>query len=165
MRKDSDLLRFYEEAKNIMLSLGYDSVRLECTVKLNNRLRRVLGRCFYNEKLIEIQGEYFCHATDEAIMNTLLHELAHLINIHNDRHGYYWQQIAKHITDNTKYKITTHSEDYKLEYRKNLAGYETFKCVDCGKEFSVKMTKKKTIDNLELNYHCGKCKGRLKHIK
>lgn len=162
MREESDLLIFYEQAKEIMLKLGYDKDRLNGTVKLNNRLRSSLGRCFYNKKLIEIQAEYFYHATDDSIMNTILHELAHQINTHNDKHGYYWKQIAENISSNTKYKIERCATKDELNYKKSLVGHETFKCVDCGLEFTVRLTKKKTISNIQTNYYCGKCKGKIK---
>ena len=164
MRSESELQVFYSEAKRIMESLGYKRCLLDGTIKLNGRLSRSLGRCFYTIKLIEIQKEFYHHAEANDLMNTILHELAHQVNIHNDRHGYYWQQIAANISQNTPYKITRFAESDKLEYREKLSGYEKFKCNCCGHEYTIKLNKNKTIDDVVVRYRC-KCKGSLEYIK
>ena len=97
-RKDEDLQVMYNKALEIVSGInGLDKTYLYCgEVKLNGRLKRVLGRCFMSSGNIEVNKEYFHYASESDIMNTLLHEIAHRLNMaHNDSHGPQWQEIAK----------------------------------------------------------------------
>lgn len=57
------------------------NMNLYCPIILNSRLTTTLGRVTYNEynelEKIEFSKRYLETATDECIMNTILHELAH----------------------------------------------------------------------------------------
>lgn len=165
MRNENELIAYYTLAKSIMTHLGYPAERLEGgTICLNGRLSKSLGRCFYRQKKIEIQKEYFYHSDNNSLMNTIIHELAHQVNTHNDKHGYYWKQIALNISQNTPYKITQFADADKLEYRKESDKYESFSCGCTGISHAMKITKKNTVEYIEKSYTCKKCKSHLKHV-
>lgn len=168
-RKDEDLQVMYNKALEIVSGInGLDKTYLYCgEVKLNGRLKRVLGRCFMSSGNIEVNKEYFYYASESDIMNTLLHEIAHRLNIgHNDSHGAQWQEIAGKISKASGLTITQYANNEKLEYRKSLDAYEVFRC-ECGHEHIMKLSKsnfkKSTPENIVKYFRCN-CNAKLYHI-
>jgi predicted SprT family Zn-dependent metalloprotease len=59
---------------------------------------------------------------DDAIKNTIIHELCHAYNDRNDGHGYYWKQIAKKASNYFGTKITrcfVPTDAQMMAYEKN----------------------------------------------
>jgi len=59
--------------------------------------KRRLGVCKYRRKRIEISEYYARHNPDEAVLDTLLHEIAHALAGHEAGHGPVWKAIAIRI--------------------------------------------------------------------
>lgn len=63
---------------------------------VNYRIRRVLGMARFYDNTITINGTYLETATDEAVYNTVTHELAHFIAYRYYRepsHGRMWKHV------------------------------------------------------------------------
>lgn len=56
--------------------------------------KRRLGVCKYRQKRIEISAYYALHTPDAAVLDTLLHEIAHAIAGPAARHGPAWKAVA-----------------------------------------------------------------------
>jgi predicted SprT family Zn-dependent metalloprotease len=63
---------------------------------LSNSKRR-LGVCKYKPKRIEIARYYAEHNPEAAVLDTLLHEIAHALAGHGAGHGPEWRAIAERI--------------------------------------------------------------------
>jgi predicted SprT family Zn-dependent metalloprotease len=59
--------------------------------------KRRLGVCKYRRKRIEISGYYARHNPDAAVLDTLLHEIAHALAGPAAKHGPAWRAIAARI--------------------------------------------------------------------
>jgi predicted SprT family Zn-dependent metalloprotease len=102
----------------------------------DNRSR--LGYCHWTKKTIGLSIYHATGSTDGAIMNTILHEIAHaLVGPSNDPHGPKWQRKALEIGCNAERcgymnapkKFTGHcpscNKVFKVNRRTNIA------CSDC----------------------------------
>lgn len=68
--------------------------------EVNPNLRRVLGVATYFLNSIEISGPYFNSASDDAVYNTVTHELAHFIacRVYNCKgHGMMWKYVHTNL--------------------------------------------------------------------
>ena len=62
-----------------------------------NRRKRALGICVYGTKRIELSA-YFVHQNDEeAVRDTLLHEIAHALCNPKEGHGPKWKRTCERI--------------------------------------------------------------------
>ena len=78
----------YQECIAIMETIECDQKLLHMgNCSINNRLKKTLGRTFMASGNIEISGEYFTYASKDDIMNTILHELCHRVNINTNESG------------------------------------------------------------------------------
>ena len=59
--------------------------------------KRRLGVCKYREKRIEIGAFYALHNSEDAVLDTLLHEIAHALAGPEAGHGPVWQAIAARV--------------------------------------------------------------------
>jgi predicted SprT family Zn-dependent metalloprotease len=59
--------------------------------------KRRLGVCKYREKRIEIGAFYALHNSEDAVLDTLLHEIAHALAGPEAGHGPAWRAIAARI--------------------------------------------------------------------
>ncbi|MCU0706023.1 MAG: SprT-like domain-containing protein [Fimbriiglobus sp.] len=59
--------------------------------------KRRLGVCKYRRKRIEISEFYATHNPDAAVLDTLLHEIAHALAGPAAKHGPVWQAVAVRI--------------------------------------------------------------------
>jgi predicted SprT family Zn-dependent metalloprotease len=59
--------------------------------------KRRLGVCKYRKKRIEVGAYYARHNTDAAVLDTLLHEIAHALAGPEAGHGPQWKAIATRI--------------------------------------------------------------------
>jgi len=72
------------------------------TVKLNNRLKTTAGRAFYDcaPQYIDLSLELFWEYTEQFVMDTIPHELAHLAawTIYQDPgHGTGWKTVLERV--------------------------------------------------------------------
>lgn len=65
--------------------------------KLNSRASRRLGACHYRNKTLDISVWHVDNGTDEAIKDTMLHEIAHAIAGHAAGHGPEWKAVCVRI--------------------------------------------------------------------
>jgi predicted SprT family Zn-dependent metalloprotease len=68
--------------------------------EINPNLRRVLGCASYFLNSIEISGPYFNSASEDAVYNTVTHELAHFIAYklyHCKGHGMMWKYVHANL--------------------------------------------------------------------
>lgn len=65
--------------------------------KINTRASRRLGCCSYQKKTLDISGWHVDNGTEEAIRDTMLHEIAHAIAGHTAGHGVEWQNVCRRI--------------------------------------------------------------------
>jgi predicted SprT family Zn-dependent metalloprotease len=107
----------------------------------NNRSR--LGYCHWYKKTIALSTYHATGSSDDAIMNTILHEIAHaLVGPSSDPHGPAWQRKALEIGCNAQRcgvmnapkKFTGHCPSCKKEYQVNRR--TTFACGDCCKQYN-----------------------------
>lgn len=110
-------------------------------VELNGRMKRSLGRVrwinWYGQdpevRVMQLSTDFFRNANDEEFSNTVLHEIAHVIEINlygRGGHGQQWREIAEAIGARPEETVKTLS-------------YETHKwavhCTKCGKLATKKL--------------------------
>jgi predicted SprT family Zn-dependent metalloprotease len=77
--------------------------------EINSRMRRVLGRALMNRDKqtfkIELSREYITKGNEEAIYNTITHEIAHIIafKVYNEKgHGMWWKMVHEKLGGDSK---------------------------------------------------------------
>jgi SprT protein len=79
------------------------------------RQRRGFGICKYRTKEIGLSAINAPHCTDDAVWNTITHEVAHALAGHEAGHGWLWQKIHKELGGNGQRLATN---DYYYEGKK-----------------------------------------------
>lgn len=135
-------------------------------VKVNNRLKRSMGRFVYNiatcqPKCIEIAGYLLKDAEDEDIYQVCLHELAHAIVLKEfgayvPAHGAEFKAVCKRIgcTHTGASGKVSMKEKGDLQWVAYGYIYEV-KCPECGAEWHYKSACKSV--KYANQYRCGKC--------
>jgi predicted SprT family Zn-dependent metalloprotease len=116
----------------------------------NNR-KRALGICNYNKKRIELSRHTIEMNTDEEVIDTILHEVAHAIAGHEAGHGPKWKEAAKRL--GAKPKASTSEAEMPI-------GRWNAVCRDCG---AVTRRNRHRRTNLSKRI-CSRCKGGLSWI-
>lgn len=62
----------------------------------NNRLKRVLGRCWDSKRLLELSTAYVQANDEKLVLDTILHEIAHALSP-GDGHGKVWHATCVRI--------------------------------------------------------------------
>lgn len=158
MRTEKDLLMMYMECINLMNKYGFKVNPIN--IKLNNRIKKTLGRYTHSKQLIEINKTYFEQAKEEAIKNTIIHEICHQLTPYHG-HDTVWKSLAYKVSNKTGYKITTRATKDKLEgviFKEEIFKYKAV-CECCGLESKYKRASN-VIKHPEF-YRC-KCGGKLK---
>jgi predicted SprT family Zn-dependent metalloprotease len=73
--------------------------------EINPNLRRTLGRAKLLNKTIEISGDHLANTSDEVLLDTVTHELAHIVAyyVYRDRgHGWCWRKTHLALGGNGK---------------------------------------------------------------
>lgn len=127
--KTVEVLTLVNELKNKHAELRY------WTVDFNNR-KRAFGLCNYTKRTIELSRVLIPFMSDEAIKDTIIHEIAHALT-HGDGHGYRWQRKCielggdgQRVHGAEKYKD---GEKGVIEFKKATAKY-TLTCPVCQRE-------------------------------
>ncbi len=59
------------------------------TFRFNPRTKRILGRCFYRKRMIELSTQYVELNEEAEVLDTIRHEVAHaLAHKHDGEHGH-----------------------------------------------------------------------------
>lgn len=172
MKKKIEYLNnIVKECEQVMGDLGFELPR-QIEYKLNNRLKRTLGRC---RKIIEGEEYIIEIATfmvdvaieindDVELMNTILHEMCHALpNCYN--HGDVWKSKANIINDKYGFTISRTTSLPPIYNKVRYAGKTmvTIGCVNgcwsCSKA-NTSVHVRKIND-----YRCSKCSGKLEILK
>lgn len=92
-----DLIEAQELAVDAMQDHGLDDWRFSF-----DRAVRRFGECRYDIKMITLSKKLVELNSEDAVRNTLLHEIAHALAGHAAGHGMEWQRIAKSIGSDGK---------------------------------------------------------------
>ncbi len=151
-------------------------------IKINGRLKKVLGRFSYYDLKNEIKpisldfAKFMLHKySDDVIKSVIGHETAHLITslIYGGNHGHdkIFKKVCKILSDNTGIEISSGTVEENITFRKEYIeerqdkekfladrkkelGRYMLKCRDCDKAKFYKKAKKGSIENWVLNYRC-----------
>ena len=163
---DLKILNYVEKAFYLLDECNIKYSDKIASITINNRLKTSWGLCrkrvINGEKVFVIElNRYLFDGSDEAVMNTLLHELIHTC-YNSFNHGKTWQRYAAKV--NTKYgyhiKRTENCEANEVEPQKIFKYF--VKCKKCGNLIG-KTRLCKVITNPE-RYRCAKCKGELERF-
>jgi len=119
--------------------------------------KRRLGLCSPRAKEIDISESHLQNATDEELLNTLKHEIAHALDWHwngNASHGSSWKAIAR--TLGLKNPKSTKKLSYSPDYKYDVI------CPVCGK---IGGRDRLLSGALEGTRRCKKCKSPVKFVK
>lgn len=134
------------------LSMEYFDKPYESKVSYNNRLKKVVGRCFVESGRIELATVYAKYSDDEEVKDTILHELVHYHlyreGYEHEHHGANFKALAK------KVGASRYAKAVPIKYYNHVE----VTCEDCGHTFS----QYKAFDTNR--YVCGRCSGKL-HYK
>ncbi len=160
---EEKILNYVEKAFHILDECNIKYSDRIVSITINNRLRSSWGLCrkknINNEKVFVIElNQYLLEGSDNAVMNTLLHELLHTC-YNSFNHGKTWLRYAVKINAKYGYNIkrTENCEANEVEPQKLFKYF--VKCKKCGNLIG-KTRLCKVITNPE-QYRCAKCKGSL----
>lgn len=91
---------------------------------INPRMRRVLGRCKYASRIIEVSQ---IRAKDEDCWDTVIHEVAHALTEGNG-HGHQWKAKCRELGLENPTR-TNRSENARKAYR--YIGRRNYACTAC----------------------------------
>ena len=145
-----------QEAIRVCTLLG-EKVPEDISFKLGSRYRSA-GVVKKDKNEIQISQRLAEYATHEEVVNTIIHEIFHIL-APNDVHAGRWKQLAKKFnmrTDLVKIygKIKRLGEILPEEYQKKHAHYK-IKCTECN-NFSYRLRKSKVISNPSM-FRCRRC--------
>lgn len=98
-----DLAQYHVRSWWVKFRAQYPTIqRATPVVTLNNRLKTTAGRAFIEEnpQKIDLSTDLFCQYTDHMIVDTIPHELAHLVayTIYGDPgHGKGWYSVLERM--------------------------------------------------------------------
>lgn len=111
-----------------------------------NSRKKTIGLCNYNKKTI-FYSIHFLNNSDEDILDTILHEIAHACTSPKDKHNHIWRRWC--IILGAKPIRCGNSNDLTKEHLKSIAKYVA-ECPNCHNEFVGHRKKKR-------NSSCAKC--------
>ena len=123
----------------------------------NDRLTQTAGRCKYFQKTIELAGWLLDHNTEEEIMQTLVHEIAHALT-KGHGHDRVWAAKCRELggTGEAYYNRGNRNvNNPNTERRYSSKTYSVY-CQGCGYDFPF-YTRKRKSNNLT---HTG-CGGKV----
>ena len=169
-----DLMTLVAECESELRSLGYKPCE-NITWSVNTRAKKRWGQCKYTsattcsisiaERLLQD------HVDDQAVKNTIMHELIHTISAGNGKHASghtgRWKEIAAVVNyrlPQYTIKRTTSSAEKGIEpiVREKRIEY-TIRCTHCGKEYHRERMSK--LVSQPERYRCGNCGHKLERIQ
>ena len=129
-----------QAAQNLTISL-MEKHNLEGWKFQYHNKKRTLGTCVHGRNLIQLSKSWTLIHTEEEVLDTILHEIAHALVGYQHDHDFVWQAKAIEIGANP-------SRHYQGE--NNLEGKYVAICPKCGsKHYSFKLKKRESS--------CGYC--------
>lgn len=119
------------------------------TFRVNPRLTSTNGRCMFRDRLIEMSKPLIEKGSDEAVLNNLMHEIAHARVGPRHGHNEVWRREALRLGCNGKrcndygvtekkvarYKLTCSERHFETTYnRKPRRDFSKFSCLTCRKK-------------------------------
>lgn len=108
--------------------------------------KRRLGLCNYRQRVIRISRDHIMKGTDEEVLDTIRHEVAHAIAGYGAKHGPIWQRVA--IALGASPKPTT-----RVSYTHNYKYY--LNCGMCNKVVQRRLNKVSRTRLIKL--YCTNC--------
>ena len=161
----------FNRCRDMLFKLGHEEVQSnQYTTVINNRFKSVLGRCKNlggGRYEISFNGSYLQKASDKAIMETCLHELAHSCKYNGQscmNHQAPWHAVVNKINSTYSLSISRTTDEpgyreWRDEVRKSKPEYHII-CGACGKDFyrTNNCTKSiKGVINYPNRYGCPCC--------
>lgn len=121
------------------------------------RSRRMLGQCSYRFKEIRLSQHHIDLGTDEEVMNTIRHEIAHALVGPGHGHNHLWREMACKLgLENPRSKTKVSYSNHKYEIacrlcnrtvqrrmnRMNPVRMARCFCVNCGKQSTGQLYQK-----------------------
>jgi predicted SprT family Zn-dependent metalloprotease len=162
-----NLNEYVAKANANMLKLGYE-MNPGNTFRVNTRALTRWGQCRHNPDgthIIEISYRLMEDSvSEEALMNTLMHELIHTIKGCNN-HGVNFKRVAAQI--NRAYGLniktcTSAAEKGVAEVQRKVVIKHRFVCEDCGQ--TVERQRESDFTRRYQRYTCGCCGGAFKKL-
>lgn len=134
------------------------------SIRMNNRLRAVFGRCIRRENgfAIEISGR-MAEAPENALRQTIAHELLHTCPGCFD-HGPLFRQYADRLNRKYGYAIkrANRADEMGVPERTRTAQYLLI-CTSCSRQFPRE--RKSAVVSHPQRYRCPHCGGTLRRVK
>lgn len=83
---------------------------------LNTRTSQRLGCCNYGKKTLDVSAWHVDNGTDEAVKDTMLHEIAHALAGPRTGHGAKWQEVCRRIGANPQQYASSADRNKNLPY-------------------------------------------------
>lgn len=100
----ADLAQAKRLAEGILWSKGMSDWRVEFS-----NTRRIAGRCTYSKKTIELSRHLCAAGTEDAVYNTILHEIAHAMTP-GAGHGARWRSTFLMLGGNGETRSSLYSD-------------------------------------------------------
>jgi predicted SprT family Zn-dependent metalloprotease len=108
--------------------------------------KRMFGVCNYTKKQIRLSEKLTLLNSEERVLNTILHEIAHAMLPPGARHGYEWKELARSIGCSGE-RVYKESNTVTIQREKPAIAYE---CINCHKVYMYYKT-------LRRMHACGEC--------
>lgn len=145
------------EAKHITLALLKIHGRENWRVTINTRTKVRAGLCDYRICTIDLSAWLFHLNSDEAIMNTITHEVAHAIVGGWCGHNHMWRQCHRRLGGNGKTRYKPGEDLTNGHVRKRQARNWIGNCFTCGEQY----TRVRISRRAGTYYRCPRDKTRL----
>lgn len=170
MITQEQLMVLFEECKTQLVNLGYiEILNNHYNIYINTKFKSVLGRIgryLPNYFIIEINSRYLDVCTENAIKNTIMHELIHSIQGCMN-HGCKWKNIAHQVNSFYGYNVqrTNSYKEYDSVYTPHALPYKyMIRCKHCNKIWKYKKTTniiKELQQNNASSLYCPYCNHRV----
>jgi len=126
-----------EYAKDLIISYMYKEKLFQDGWKFEfSKHKTCAGMCYGWRKLIVLSGYYVEHNSDEEIINTMLHEIAHALAPECEHHGKVWRAIFRDLLIKYNQPVNV-SRCYDSQKVKMPKGKYLLYCTEtwCGKKW------------------------------
>jgi len=138
-----------KEARALLREKMNDHGLTEWKTRIGGAYRR-LGMCSYKEKVIELSEQFVLAGTQEQILDTIMHEIAHALVGPGYGHGRVWKAKARELGATAK----SASKSVNIEQR------YVAHCQVCSKQYGMM----KQTSSMNRSY-CGVCTRHMKRSR
>ncbi len=147
----------------IIFKSEYPNINVNIRWDFNWLAKKTYGQCCYrgqNSYLIKISQYHWMNSAKEGIWNTIVHELCHAYDTHHSGHGYFWRQIAHHMSAvcHTDIKRVGGAAESKITLGEveGMKPVAKFTCPNCGMVHYV-FRRGGAYKRNGVGYTCGRC--------